>query len=735
MYDIKWKNDLKMYLQTFTSFVFEGNINDLQPVKGEGEEYRYLPLHEAIAELYGEEYSVVFYDHTKLSGLAIPKENSRENENDPQPAPVLDEKWFNSFVFAERSLTVLDSSTGERIPSPNIALFLEYYRDEYLRKKDESTNKGFQADITKDMQRIYDAMADFEKKSAQPEYKDAKPYLFILPDVSRYMTRPGEPTEKENAILLVLFKAIQLVGTRCKLMLFVDKMNDLPTWFESENNNSAIKKIFLPSPDGKFRETFYRLEMSSVMEPVDEKNLDKLIKKFSAYTENFSLRRLQQLRTFIVEESPHQESGAPSYRNLQNIDKTIFRFEVGQSYDPWRDPSLRTTIRELSASLNEIVKGQRVPVARVSEVMKSAATGVTSSKKNDRRPRAIFFFAGPTGVGKTELSKQLAEKIFLNQDSIIRFDMSEFQQDHTESRLFGAPPGYVGYEAGGELTKAIKQKPFSVVLFDEIEKASPRIWDKFLQILGDGRLTDGKGETVSFTQSIIIFTSNLGITSLYRDDKNKQKALEEVDASISATLTALKTCSDEDKTELVKKLVEQERSRAAITGLTVDLAGRDLFTKYSDEYGMLNDTMYVMPTDAFNAFVENCVRDRIENYFEQIGRREVLGRIDKSNILVFNFISPNVADEIAMKAIRDYCENLRTENESRLNLSVTDAALEFIKEHTKTAETLNFGGRGVVTCVEKLVGSKVGEFIFEHSEIGLSATLDCVDGALEVRLG
>jgi ATP-dependent Clp protease ATP-binding subunit ClpA len=123
----------------------------------------------------------------------------------------------------------------------------------------------------------------------------------------------------------------------------------------------------------------------------------------------------------------------------------------------------------------------------------------------------VLFFAGPTGVGKTELAKALTHLMFRDDRAYIRFDMSEFAEEHASARLLGAPPGYVGYDAGGELTNAMRQRPFSVVLFDEIEKAHPRLLDKFLQILEDGRLTDGRGETVYFSESVLIFTSNLGI--------------------------------------------------------------------------------------------------------------------------------------------------------------------------------------------------------------------------------
>ncbi len=142
----------------------------------------------------------------------------------------------------------------------------------------------------------------------------------------------------------------------------------------------------------------------------------------------------------------------------------------------------------------------------VSDAIIRARSGI----KDPRRPIGSFIFLGPTGVGKTELARSLAAALFDTEDSMVRVDMTEYQEPHSVSRLIGAPPGYVGYEEGGQLTEAVRRKPYSVVLFDEVEKANPDVFNILLQVLDDGRLTDGQGRTVDFRNTVIIMTSNIG---------------------------------------------------------------------------------------------------------------------------------------------------------------------------------------------------------------------------------
>ena len=161
---------------------------------------------------------------------------------------------------------------------------------------------------------------------------------------------------------------------------------------------------------------------------------------------------------------------------------------------------------QMEERLHQRVVGQDEAIDAVSNAIRRARAGL----QDPNRPLGSFLFLGPTGVGKTELARALAEFLFDDEQAMIRIDMSEYQEKHTVSRLIGAPPGYVGYEEAGQLTEAVRRRPYAVVLFDEIEKAHPEVLNVLLQLLDDGRLTDGKGRTVDFKNTVVIMTSNLG---------------------------------------------------------------------------------------------------------------------------------------------------------------------------------------------------------------------------------
>jgi ATP-dependent Clp protease ATP-binding subunit ClpC len=196
---------------------------------------------------------------------------------------------------------------------------------------------------------------------------------------------------------------------------------------------------------------------------------------------------------------------------------------------------------QMEDRLHEHIIGQDEAIRAISDAIRRSRSGL----KDPRRPIGSFIFIGPSGVGKTELAKALAEFLFDDEDALVRIDMSEYREQHTVSRLFGAPPGYVGYEEGGQLTEAVRRRPYRVILFDEIEKAHPEVWNALLQILDDGRLTDGQGRIVNFRNSVLIMTSNLGTEYVRRSgslgflmrsgDSEERQEQEKIEKALKGT--------------------------------------------------------------------------------------------------------------------------------------------------------------------------------------------------------
>ena len=234
------------------------------------------------------------------------------------------------------------------------------------------------------------------------------------------------------------------------------------------------------------------------------------------------------------------------WQDERNLNDTVDDEQIASIVARWTGiPVTRMQEREsekllqMEARLHERVIGQEEAILAVSDAIRRSRSGL----KDPNRPIGSFIFLGPTGVGKTELAKTLAWYLFDDEDNLIRIDMSEFGERHTVSRLVGAPPGYVGYDEGGHLTEAVRRRPYSVVLFDEIEKAHPDVWNALLQILDDGRMTDGHGRTVDFRNTVIIMTSNLGTQYLsqggavgFRVDGNSKSQREKTRKDIEAEL-------------------------------------------------------------------------------------------------------------------------------------------------------------------------------------------------------
>jgi ATP-dependent Clp protease ATP-binding subunit ClpC len=235
----------------------------------------------------------------------------------------------------------------------------------------------------------------------------------------------------------------------------------------------------------------------------------------------------------------------------------------------------------MEEELHKRVIGQEEALKALSRAIRRTRAGL----KDPKRPSGSFIFLGPTGVGKTELAKTLAEFLFDDEDALIQLDMSEYMEKHTVSRLVGSPPGYVGYEEGGQLTEAVRRKPFSVVLFDEVEKAHPDVFNTLLQILEDGRLTDAQGRSVDFKNTVLIMTSNLGTADLRKANIGFAKTSEAV------TYERMKAKVDEAlkahfRPEFLNRIDEvivfHELSRAEVTEI-VDLLMSRTVKQLSDQ--------------------------------------------------------------------------------------------------------------------------------------------------------
>ena len=267
--------------------------------------------------------------------------------------------------------------------------------------------------------------------------------------------------------------------------------------------------------------------------------------------------------------------------------------------------------------LHKRLIGQEEAVDTVSDAIRRARSGL----KDPKRPIGTFIFLGPTGVGKTELAKTLAEFLFNDEDAIIRIDMSEYMEKHNVSRLVGAPPGYVGYEEGGQLTEAVRRKPYSVVLFDEIEKAHPDVFNIMLQIFDDGRLTDSKGRTVDFKNTVIIMTSNIGSDIILEDSlhaslngSNFEETKEKVNAIMREKFKP-EFLNRVDETIFFKALTLQQLS--AIVDIQMNHL-RELLKEHNISFEITDDAKEFLATRGFNPIygarpLKRVIRQLVEN--------------------------------------------------------------------------------------------------------------------------
>jgi ATP-dependent Clp protease ATP-binding subunit ClpC len=251
--------------------------------------------------------------------------------------------------------------------------------------------------------------------------------------------------------------------------------------------------------------------------PPDLKKMKTELDRLKAEEEQAGIERDYERAAKMKADRLRLEEDFNSKRDVweseHKLDEVVDINDIAEVLSQWRGIPVNQMLETESARLlhmeerlHERIIGQEPAIHAIADAIRRARSGL----KDPKRPNGSFIFIGPSGVGKTELAKALAEFLFDDEDALVRMDMSEYHEQHTVSRLFGAPPGYVGYEEGGQLTEAVRRRPYRVILFDEIEKAHPEVWNALLQILDDGRLTDGQGRVVDFRNTVLIMTSNLG---------------------------------------------------------------------------------------------------------------------------------------------------------------------------------------------------------------------------------
>ena len=450
----RWVRELERFLPLKSQFVLTGNVRDLQ-VRAIGERAAAAPLGDVLAASLAEAGygDIVRYD--PLGGFeATPNPDGAESDaNAPLQRLGLTPANGRAAGGADLLGATLERLVG--LEGAPMALVVDFASRLIVRN--DSLSAAEQNLFTR-------ALVLSQKAQARPVGPDRAPRF--------------------NVIVWV-----------------VEKEGDLPDWLTIDN--PRVRHIPIAPPDRTVRAAVAPLLLRGMPggREASSAELDEAQRDLVDATEGMLLVDLNAVAQLARTEGV----------TIGDVGEAVRRYKVGVTEDPWRKIE-RSRIVNGADTIKRRVIGQDHAIVHMLDIVKRAATGVGGGRRGGR-PRGIAFLAGPTGVGKTELAKSVTELLFGDESAYIRFDMSEFSAEHADQRLIGAPPGYVGYDVGGELTNAVRERPFSVVLFDEIEKAHPRILDKFLQVLDDGVLTSGRGDRVYFSESLIIFTSNLGIYS------------------------------------------------------------------------------------------------------------------------------------------------------------------------------------------------------------------------------
>jgi hypothetical protein len=591
----RWSRDLVRFLPLKSQFMLSGNVRDRYPLQVVQGRARPLALQNYLAELLRSAGIAHVLAFDPVNGFSLPLSDGLDLTAEFQGLAFLGLQW----------------DQNGRAPA-SVARFFELLPGIVQ-------NEGLPISL----------LADFS---------------------SRYLVRVDLPSPDEHSwftTALVLGHGVRPrpVGPNQSplfnpLIWIVDKDGDLPPWLVV--NNPRLRSIKVPNPD---RHTRRQVAPTLVRGLPGAATSTEEVLRAAENTLVEQCEGLLLIDMVAITDLCRREAVA-----ITELGDGIRRFKLGVTENPWAQLN-REHIRQADQTVSRRIKGQDHAVTKMLDIVKRAVIGLTGEQGKLGRPRGVAFLAGPTGTGKTELAKTITELLFGDEWAYIRFDMSEFAAEHSDQRLIGAPPGYVGYDVGGELTNAIQDKPFSVVLFDEIEKAHPRILDKFLQVLDDGVLTSGRGERVYFSEAFLIFTSNLGI---YRMGANGERVPN------------------------------------------------------------------TSPDDSFDA-VQQKVSGEIDRFFKlELGRPEILNRIGE-NVIVFDFIRPDVGEEIFSMMVGAILERVERATGRRVTLS--DSARQQLQ--AICLADLSNGGRGIRNQLEAHLVNPLARALFDQPATG-SASISAV---------
>ena len=343
---------------------------------------------------------------------------------------------------------------------------------------------------------IHSAVADFTEF----------PVVLLFSYASHF--HGNDKTELDDCLVAIDRKSRELrqgsgIARSNPTIWIVDHPADLPDWFALQNASLREVQLELPNLEDRYFFGRHLSEANGWINHVPTREQERSIQQFALECDSRPLLAMQCVARVAMSEG----------YNLTHISDAVSVFRTGARRNPWTSPVLRQRMKRASEILGARIKGQQHALDKTLDILARSILGLSGAQSGamHTRPRGALFLVGPTGVGKTELAKAVTELLFGDESACHRFDMSEFMEENSVTRLIGASPGHQGHEKGGQLTNAVNRRPFSVFLFDEVEKAHPRVLDVFLQILDEGRLTDSRGTTAYFSEALIIFTSNIGI--------------------------------------------------------------------------------------------------------------------------------------------------------------------------------------------------------------------------------